>query len=75
MTRATAAWFARRYASATRREISTALDLSHPDSAGNMARRIEREHVESARLRKDLAASGQRVYFATEMQAFPFTFE
>jgi hypothetical protein len=56
MTRATAAWFARRYASATRREISTALGLSHPDSAGNMVRRIERQRVASARLRKDLAA-------------------
>ena len=55
-TRATAAWFARRYTSATRREISIALGLSHPDIAGNMVRRIERKRVASARLRKDLAA-------------------
>ena len=44
------------FRSATRREISAALGLSHPDSAGNMVRRIERERVESARLRKNLAA-------------------
>jgi hypothetical protein len=44
------------FRSATRREISTALGLSHPDSAANMVRRIERQRVASARLRKDLAA-------------------
>lgn len=61
VTRAVAAWLARRYTSATRREISTALGLGHPDSAGNMVRRIQRERVKNARLRKDLAAIEKRL--------------
>ena len=54
--RAAAASLARRYPPATRREISTALGLTHPDSEGTLVRRIDRERARNAGLRKDLAA-------------------
>jgi len=49
-----AAWLARRLSSATLREPAPAFGLSHPDSASNLVRRVDRALAESSKMNQDI---------------------
>lgn len=56
-----AAWLARRLTTATLRELSEPLGLSHPDSVRNLTRRVDRMLKRSPQFRKDIEAIRERL--------------
>jgi len=51
-----AAWLARRWTTATLRELAELFGLSHPGSVSNLLRRVDRAVAESSRLRREIDA-------------------
>ena len=56
-----AAWLARQLTTATLRELSEPLGLSHPDSVRNLTRRVDRKLNRSPQLPKDIEAIRERL--------------
>ena len=61
VSRDLAAWLARELTPVTRRELSAAFGLTHPDSVRNLIRRVDRALVGSRPLRDEIAAIRQRL--------------
>jgi hypothetical protein len=61
LRRVVAAGVARRYTSATRRELAERLGYGHPDSVGNLLRRFEAELATNASLQPDVRILEERL--------------
>ena len=60
-SRDVAAWLARRWTTATLRELAESFGLSHPGSVSNLLRRVDRTVAESTALRRAIDAIQQRL--------------